>query len=65
MVKFPTCIPYSGDGIQEFNLGVGSHVSITLLCELCSCFFFFFGGVGGGERGGAVRPCAYFALYHF
>ena len=23
--------------IQEFNLGVGSHVSITLWCELCSC----------------------------
>ena len=22
--------------IQEFNLGVGSHVSVTLRCKLCS-----------------------------
>ena len=28
--------------IQEFNLGVSSHVSITLWCELCSCFWGFF-----------------------
>ena len=28
--------------IQEFNLGIGSHVSITLWCEffLCLCLFF-------------------------
>ena len=54
MVNFPTCIPSSGDGIQEFNLGVGSHVSITLLCELCSCCFFFSGG--GGGRGCCKTP---------
>ena len=23
--------------IQEFNLGISSYVSITLLCKLCSC----------------------------
>ena len=41
--------------IQEFNLGVGSHMSISLSCEFCS---------GGG--GGAKSPCCnplYFAIY--
>ena len=33
--------------IQGFNLGVGSHVNITLRCKLCSW----------GVDGGAVRPC--------
>ena len=33
--------------IQEFNLGVGSHVSITLWCNLCSW----------AVSGGAVSPC--------
>ena len=41
--------------IQEFNLGVPSHASITLWCELCSW------GVGGG--GGAVSPHPTILLY--
>ena len=39
---------YTQGIIQEFNLGVGSHVRITLWCELCSC------GVWG--KGGTVNP---------
>ena len=41
--------------IQEFNLGVGSHVSITLWCKLCSW--------GGGGRGRAVSPPPPILLY--
>ena len=39
----------SGDN-TEFNLGVGSDVSITLSCKRYSCFFVFFNGGGGGEE---------------
>ena len=41
--------------IQEFNLGVSSHVSIILSCELCS----------RGSLGGAISRCCkppYFAI---
>ena len=49
--------------IQEFNLGVDSHVSITLWCKLC-CWW-----IWGGGGGGAVRPCCkplfcYISLLH-
>ena len=33
---------YNQEIMQEFNLGVGSHVSITLWCKLFSFFCFFF-----------------------
>ena len=35
--------------IQEFNLGVSSHVSITLRCKFCS-------GWGGGGTGEGCKP---------
>ena len=43
-MKFPLSIQGI---IQEFNLGVGSRVNITLWCELCS---------RGVDGGGDVRP---------
>ena len=46
--------------IQEFNLGFGSHVSITS-CEHTPYVSISWGvGVGG-----AVNPLPYFAIYHF
>ena len=44
--------------IQEFNLGVDSHVSITLWCKLCSWGVWVCGGGGGG----AVTPHPNFAI---
>ena len=38
--------------IQEFNLGVGFHVSITLWCKQLGDFFFFWGG-------GCCKPLLY------
>ena len=45
--------------IQEFNLGVGSHVSITLGCNLCSW------AVSGGSVSPCCKPPCHFAIYHF
>ena len=42
--------------IEEFNLGVGSHVSITLWCKFCSW------GVWGGAKSPA--PILLY-MYHF
>ena len=49
---------YPGDN-KEFNSVVGSHVNITLSCELCS-----WGVCEAGWRGDAVSP-PYFPVYYY
>ena len=47
-----------GQGIiQEFNMVIGSCVSITLFCEFAA------GGFGGGSFG-CCKLAPYFAIYH-